>query len=132
MRAWRRLQRMRIVIALALTDQSVIAGIGNVYRAELLFRHRRDPFRPAHELDQTTWLAMWADISALMRTAVKTGVIVTTRREHRERRGGRVRPEDAHYVYRRQGLPCRVCGTEIRMTELAGRRLYWCPFCQIE
>ena len=39
-------------------------------------------------------------------------------------------PEDAHYVYRRQGLPCRTCGTAVTMAEEAGRKMYWCRVCQ--
>jgi endonuclease-8 len=38
--------------------------------------------------------------------------------------------EEVHYVYRRHGLPCFVCGTKVRKEEMAGRNLYWCPYCQ--
>jgi formamidopyrimidine-DNA glycosylase len=131
-RAWQRLNRGRMPIAAALMDQAVIAGIGNVYRAELLFRHRRDPFRPARELPAEVWQAMWADVRSLMRAGVRSGRIVTTRPEHRDHAGRPVRREDAHYVYRRHGLPCRVCSTPVHMVELAGRRLNWCPACQVE
>ena len=41
------------------------------------------------------------------------------------------RGADAHYVYRRTGLPCRVCGTAVRTEVMAGRNLYWCPVCQL-
>lgn len=130
-RAWQRLRRSRTPIAAALLDQSVIAGIGNVYRAELLFRHRRDPLAPASRLDEETWQAMWADIVALMRAGVRRGRIVTTEPADRDRRSGPASRDDAYYVYRRQGLPCRLDGTEIRVAEVGGRRLYWCPTCQI-
>jgi endonuclease-8 len=130
-RAWARLERSRTPIATALMDQSVVAGIGNVYRAELLFRHRRDPFRACRELDHDSWLAMWDDLVTLMRDGLRTGRIVTTRPEHRDRPRGRVALTDAHYVYRRTGLPCRVCGTPIRTQEHVGRNLFWCPFCQV-
>jgi formamidopyrimidine-DNA glycosylase len=131
-RAWQRLRRSRVALGAALMDQRVVAGIGNVYRAELLFRHRRDPYAESCRLDEQTWAAMWDDIVGLMRAGVRTGRIVTTLPEHRDRRSGTVRRADAHYVYRRQGLPCRVCGTPIRWAEMVGRRLYWCPVCQIE
>jgi endonuclease-8 len=55
---------------------------------------------------------------------------VTTEREDRERRRGPALREDAHYVYRRQGLPCRICGTEVRTEVMVGRNLFWCPTCQ--
>ena len=67
-----------------------------------------------------------------MRAGVRLGRIVTTRPEHRSRRRGPAQREDAHYVYRRTGLPCRVCGTEVRTEVLVGRNLYWCPICQAE
>jgi len=43
---------------------------------------------------------------------------------------GPVSPEDAHYVYQRQGLACRVCGAAVRLEDMGGRKLYWCPGCQ--
>jgi formamidopyrimidine-DNA glycosylase len=111
-------------------DQSVLAGVGNVFRAELLFRHGVSPFRIGRAIDATLWDRMWADLSTLMRTGVRLGRIVTTRPEHRSRRRGPADREDAHYVYRRTGLPCRVCGTEVVTEVLVGRNLYWCPTCQ--
>jgi endonuclease-8 len=65
-----------------------------------------------------------------MRAGVKEGRIVTTERVDRSRKRGPARVEDAHYVYRRTGLPCRVCGTEVRTEEMVGRNLFWCPNCQ--
>ena len=129
--AYHRLHRTRTPIAAALMDQTVVAGIGNVYRAELLYRHRRDPFRAARELTDAEWAAMWSDLVTLMRAGFRTGRIVTTLPEHRVRRSGRARPEDACYVYRRAGLPCRVCGTPVQTSDIAGRHLYWCPVCQV-
>jgi len=73
---------------------------------------------------------MWADLVTLMRAGVRMGRIVTTRPEDRARRRGMVQGEDAHYVYRRTGMPCRVCGTGIRTEVMVGRNLYWCPACQ--
>ena len=72
---------------------------------------------------------MWADLVTLMRAGVRSGRIVTIRDEDRPRRGRLTRAESV-YVYRRTGEPCRVCGTEIRTEVLAGRNLFWCPYCQ--
>jgi DNA-formamidopyrimidine glycosylase len=124
-----RLRRSRTPIGQALMDQAVVAGIGNVYRAELLFRHGVDPHRPAREVPAETLEAMWADLVRLMRAGVRAGRIVTTRPEHRSRRGT-PRRDDAHYVYRRTGEPCRVCGEPVRTAELAARNVYWCATCQ--
>ncbi len=127
--AYQRISRSRTPIAALLMDQQVVAGIGNVYRAELLYRHRIDPFRPGRALPGEVWTQMWADLVVLMRAGVRTGRIVTVRDEDRARRG-RLTPAEAVYVYRRTGLPCRVCGTEIRTQVLVGRNLFWCPKCQ--
>jgi endonuclease VIII len=128
--AHQRISRSRTAIGALLMDQSVLAGVGNVYRAELLYRHGVSPFRPGREVDADVWTAMWTDLVTLMRAGVRLGRIVTTRPEHRRRRRGPAQPDDAHYVYRRTGLPCRVCGTEVRTEEMVGRNLYWCPVCQ--
>ncbi|HEY4604688.1 MAG TPA: DNA-formamidopyrimidine glycosylase family protein [Blastococcus sp.] len=128
--AYRRIARSRTAIGALLMDQSVLAGVGNVYRAELLFRHGVSPFRPGRAVDAGLWRAMWADLVTLMRAGVRLGRIVTTRPEDRTRRRGTVQGDDAHYVYRRTGLPCRICGSGIRTELMAGRNLYWCPVCQ--
>jgi endonuclease-8 len=128
--AWRRISRSRTTIGQLLMDQAVVAGVGNVYRAEVLFRHGIDPHRPGRDLDRASWDAVWADLVALLRAGVRAGRIVTTRPEDRDRRSGTPTREDATYVYRRAGLPCRVCGTPVLTEPMAGRNLYWCPTCQ--
>jgi formamidopyrimidine-DNA glycosylase len=130
-RAWDRVASSRAPIGGLLMDQTVLAGVGNVYRAELLYRHRVSPFRPGRDVDAGLWAAMWADLVTLMRAGVRMGRIVTTLPQDRSRRGGAVRRDDAHYVYRRTGLPCRVCGTGVRTEVMVGRNLYWCPLCQV-
>jgi endonuclease-8 len=129
-RAYARLSRSKTSVAALLMDQAVVAGIGNVYRAELLFRHRIDPFRAGRLIDDAPWTHLWTDLVTLMRAGVRTGRIVTVRTEDRVRKRGPLRREESVYVYRRAGLPCRVCGTEVRTEVLAGRNLFWCPSCQ--
>jgi formamidopyrimidine-DNA glycosylase len=128
--AFARITRSRAPIAGLLLDQAVVAGIGNVYRAEVLYRHRVDPYLPGRLLDESRWSALWADLVSLMRAGLRSGRIVTTERHDRDRQYGPARREDAHYVYRRHGLPCRICATPVLMQELAARKLYWCPACQ--
>ena len=129
-KAHARIARSKTPIGALLMDQEVLAGVGNVYRAEILFRHRLNPYRLGQDVDAATWATLWADLVKLMKAGVKEGRIVTTERADRERKRGPARLEDAHYVYRRTGLPCRVCGTEVRTSEMVGRNLYWCPTCQ--
>jgi endonuclease-8 len=128
-RAWQRIRRSRAPIAGLLMDQAVVAGIGNVYRAELLYRHRVDPFRPGTSLRPSRWAAMWEDLVTLMADGVRTGVIRTVRPEDLTTAGQRD-GERVSYVYRRAGEACRVCGTRVRVQDLHGRNLYWCPRCQ--
>jgi endonuclease-8 len=128
--AYARIARSRTAIGALLMDQSVLAGVGNVYRAELLFRHRMSPFRAGRDVDPVLWTRMWNDLRLLMRAGVRMGRIVTTLPQDRTRRRGAALLDDAHYVYRRTGLPCRVCGSEVRTQVMVGRNLYWCPVCQ--
>ena len=126
-----RVLRSRAAIGTLLMDQSVVAGVGNVYRAEVLFRQRLDPFRPGREHDAAVLHALWDDLVVLLRAGVRAGRIVTTAPEDRSRPSGRARRVDAHHVYGRSGLPCRRCGTPVRDAEVAARRLFWCPTCQV-
>lgn len=129
-RSFERLRRSSRAIGLALMDQAVIAGVGNVYRAEVLFRHGLSPFTPCDAVDAALWHEIWADLVVLMRRGVRAGRIVTTEPEDRSRRTGPARDEDQYYVYRRAGLACRRCGTPISTTEMAARNLFWCTACQ--
>ncbi|MDV7098862.1 zinc finger domain-containing protein [Gordonia amicalis] len=129
-RAWAAISRSSRPIGALLMDQKVIAGIGNVYRAEVLFRAGIDPMRPGKRLPRSEFDEMWLDLVALMKVGVRRGRIHV------------VRPEDDHgapayaanrprtYVYRRAGESCRVCGTPVQLAELDARKLYWCPACQ--
>ena len=129
-RAFSRISRSRRPIGALLMDQSVLAGVGNVYRSELLYRHQIDPFRAGTALSAGEFDALWADLVALMNVGVRRGKIVVVRPEddHGAPSYGPGRPRT--YVYRRAGEPCRVCGTEVRTAVLEGRNLFWCPTCQ--
>ena len=92
-------------------------------------RHQRVVARRGDEVDDAALAALWDDIRTLMRAGVRSGRIVTTRPGDRGR-SGRARREDAHYVYRRAGLPCRVCGTPIQQIRQGQRSTYFCQVCQ--
>ena len=132
--AWARVSRSRKPIGALLMDQSVLAGVGNVYRAEVLHRHRLDPHRPGSTLRRGQFQALWDDLAALMTEGVRTGRIDTVRPEHTPEAMGRPPRVDDHggevYVYRRHGQRCLVCGARIRTEVLEGRNLFWCPRCQ--
>ena len=119
-------------IGLLLMDQSVIAGIGNVYRAEMLFRARLDPHKPGRDVPEETVRALYRDWSKLLKTGVKLGQMMTmdglTKKQYTAALASR---DDRHWVYHRTGEPCRVCGTPIVMEMAAGRKLYYCPIDQV-
>ncbi len=152
-----RVRRSRVSVGQQLMDQSAIAGVGNIYRAEALFRAGVDPLRPGRDVDETTLGEVWDDLVTLMRDGVVRGAIVTTRPEDRgpdapgiraagglaalgpttrrhERRApvppGAVLRAESFYVYQRDGLPCRLCGTPVLVKDVGGRTLYWCGSCQ--
>ena len=188
----RRIRKSSTGIGLQLMKQDVLAGVGNVYRAEVLFRRGLDPQLPGTSLQRQEAEALWDDIALVMADGVHDGRIITTERADRpsgtgdavghtaawqdrpgsgaaagkERDGSGwaaadgtasraaanrataeaggeaerdspasnvnkdVPVEEAHYVYKRNGQPCRHCGTVVAVKELGGRKLYWCPECQ--
>jgi endonuclease-8 len=132
--AWDRIRRSNRPIGDLLLDQQVLAGVGNVYRAEVLFRHRMHPLRPGRTLRVSQFESIWADLVALMEEGVLSGRIDTVHTQHTPEAMGRPPRVDDHggevYVYRRTGQPCLVCGSRVRTDVLGGRNLFWCPQCQ--
>jgi endonuclease-8 len=123
--------KRKTAIAALLMDQTVAAGVGNIFRAELLFRAKQNPFTPGTEVPKKTLEAIWKDAIPLMKAAMVDRRIITTKPKDRPtKKTGLPLKEEAHYVYRRQGKPCLVCGTKIKTMVMAGRNLFWCPKCQ--
>lgn len=118
-------------VGLLLMDQSVMSGVGNVYRAEMLFRAGLNPHTPGKKVPKDTARALWRDWAHLLDIGVRTGQMMTMDdlgpEDWAKAMASR---EDRHWVYKREGLPCRVCGTNIAMELMAARKLYWCPVCQ--
>ncbi|MDC7088722.1 Fpg/Nei family DNA glycosylase [Corynebacterium pseudodiphtheriticum] len=131
---WTKVQRSKRSIGSLLMDQKLFAGVGNIYRAEVLFRHQQSPFTPGNAIDRSVFFAMWEDLVALMRQGVVDGEINTVRAEHTPEVMHRPARDDEHggevYVYRRAGDDCYVCGSDIAMKTYEGRNLFWCPTCQ--
>lgn len=124
----RRLARTRRPVAAALLDQRIVAGIGNVYRAEILFLRGVHPARPAASLDRDEAEGIWSTAVDLLRVGVRTGRIVTTDPDEVGRPRSRMRAEDRLYVYHREH--CRRCGTALAVADLGGRPVWFCPRCQ--
>lgn len=116
----------KLAIGQLLMNQDVIAGIGNVYRAEILFRAKIEPHTPGNRLTQEQVEAIWHDSVKLMKVGVKTSFMIT-RDELFTKRPSKA---DRNWVYKREGQPCRICATNISLELMAGRKLYWCASCQ--
>jgi endonuclease-8 len=131
------LERMQahgdIEIADVLLDQSVIAGIGNVFKSEVLFGARVNPFVPVSQLTREQLAAIVAVATRFMRANVVSGVASGFSRTASMRRTtGRADPSARLWVYGRGGQPCRRCGTAISRQKQGpyARSTYWCPKCQ--
>jgi len=147
-RAWTRISKSRKTIAELLMDQSIVAGVGNVYRCEVLFRHRIDPFTPGKDLGRRLWTVLWDDLVTLLPLGMAFSQILTiqdqvdaaaemvadgsslaiTEALTGERLGDHF--ERRFHTYQRTGEACDRCGRRIQERLLGGRTLYWCPGCQ--
>jgi endonuclease-8 len=105
----------------AITDQSVLAGVGNVFKSEILFLEGLHPGTPVTALGRDRLVAVIRRARRLVFGNRTAGPRSTT---------GDVRPGRRHWVYGRAGRPCRRCGTAIASGWIAGRVTYWCPGCQ--
>lgn len=126
--AWQALQRRSVGIGRALMDQSVLAGVGNVYRAEVLFVHGLHPEVASRDVERATFDAMWATLVTWLRRGVKERRIITVDPKEIGLARSRIRRADATYVYHQDA--CRRCSTPIRRFDLAGRWAYACETCQ--
>lgn len=130
-KAWTKIHKSSRSIGGLLMDQSIIAGIGNVYRAELLFLAKLSPFIEGKNLDKEKFNNVWTDSVRLLKLGSEDGKIKTV--EHAHLYDDEVRSHgcaQTSYVYKRAGSPCRVCSTVLMSDTLDGRTLYWCPSCQ--
>jgi len=127
-RAWAALRRRSVGIGRALMDQSVLAGVGNVYRAEVLFVHGLHPEVAARDVDRATWDEVWATLVTWLRRGVEERRIITVDPKELGVARSRIRRSDATYVYHQER--CRRCGADVRRFDLAGRWAYACEACQ--
>ena len=128
--AYKRIVRSKRPIGALLMDQTVIAGVGNVYRSEVLFRHGIAPPVAGTTLGEAEFGAIWADLVRLMRVGVRRGKIVVVRPEHDHGPPAYAPGKPRTYVYRRSGERCRICSTPVAAAVLEGRNVFWCPACQ--
>jgi endonuclease-8 len=127
-RAWTKIRKRKGPIGAALMDQSVLAGVGNVYRAEVLHVHGIHPETPCNQVTREQFDAMWADLVGWMAHGVKDQVIITVDPAEIGKPRSRIAKGEALYVYKQDA--CRSCGGPIRRWDIAGRWSYACEACQ--
>ena len=133
--ALRRLrQRGTTTVAEAILNQRVLAGLGNVYKSEVLFLCRVNPFTPVGALDDGQLAAIVETSRRLLRANVADGIAPMTTYTGFRRTTRRSDPKERLWVYGRARLACRRCGTSIavRKQGLDARLTYWCPGCQLK
>ena len=131
--ALRRLrQRGSAAIAEAVLNQRVLAGLGNVYKSEVLFLCRTNPFTLVRDVDDARLATIVETARRLLRANVSEGLALMTTYTGFRRTTRRDDPRERLWVYGRARLPCRRCGTRIRVRKQGtdARLTYWCPQCQ--
>ena len=130
--AERILARTTMSIGDALVNQRVLAGIGNVYKSEILFACQVDPFSTVRSLEPETIRLLVRTARRFLRANVSNALPPMTTYGGFRRTTGRDHPSERLWVYGRAGKPCRRCGTPITMRKHGpdARVTYWCPGCQ--
>lgn len=130
-KAWAKIKKSSKTFGALLMDQSVIAGIGNVYRAELLFLSKISPFVPGKEISKEQFSGVWTDSCRLLKLGAEDGKIKTVFSEHLLDEEVKLHGCTQYsYVYKRTDQNCRLCRDIIKSDKLDGRTVYWCPTCQ--
>jgi formamidopyrimidine-DNA glycosylase len=128
--AWlgRQLARRRAPLKAVLLDQRVVAGLGNIYVDEALWRARASPLRPANELEPGEVGRVHRGVRAALRTGIERQG--STLRDYATPDGSAGAMQHEFRVYGRDGQPCPRCRTTIAKARVGGRGTWWCPRCQ--
>lgn len=122
------LQNKKRPIKNLLLDQTIVAGIGNIYADEILFEAGIHPEKPAGELSPEEISALWEAVPKMLNLGIQhRGTSIRNYVDGAGQQGGF---QNLLRVYGRQGEPCRRCGATIRRTKVSGRGTYFCPGCQ--
>jgi formamidopyrimidine-DNA glycosylase len=124
----KQLEGRRAPIKAALLDQRTVAGLGNIYVDEALWRAEVHPLRPAGTLEEDELKRLARSIKDALRAGVRRQG--ASLRDYSTPDGGLGRMQDRFCVYDREGRPCRRCGTPIDKIRTAGRGTWYCPSCQ--
>jgi formamidopyrimidine-DNA glycosylase len=115
-------------VKLVLMDSRVVAGVGNIYASEALFRARINPQIAAHRVSRARYDVLADKVRETLEAAIRAGG--STLRDYVGGDGRAGYFQNEHLVYGRAGEPCRVCGTAIREIKQGQRATFYCPVCQ--
>ena len=124
--AWAKISKSRASIGQLLMDQSVMAGIGNIYRSEILWRQKLHPETSAKLVARQAFDRIWADSVQLLKIGVKHNAIIT--REDDVTSGKKSKYGERFNIFGK--AHCPDCQSEIRVFEIATRRAFMCETCQ--
>lgn len=122
------LARRKAPIKAILLNQTLIAGIGNIYADEALYHAAINPFHPANELSRRQRLCLLQAIITVLKQGIAAGG--TTLRDFVDNEGRKGTNQQTLAAYGRYGKPCQSCGTQLQRGTIAGRTTSWCPNCQ--
>jgi len=125
---WTATRRRKTAIKLALMDNALITGVGNIYANESLFRAGIRPTIPAYRVSRPRFARLIGAVRETLEDAIAKGG--STLRNYVDSRGEPGYFQLDYFVYGREGLPCRVCRTAIKSIRQGGRATYYCPHCQ--
>jgi len=125
---WQATRRRSAAIKLALMDNHLVVGVGNIYANESLFRAGIRPTTPANRVSRARCARLVDEVRATLADAIAKGG--STLRDYVDSDGEPGYFQLEHFVYGRTGEPCRICGTPIRTRRQGGRATMYCPFCQ--
>lgn len=125
---WQRLRRSRAAIGTLLLNQSIIAGVGNVYRADVLFDQRISPERSGRDLSREEFDSLWNRLCEFLAVGVRYNRIITADAEEVGRTRGRMRKGERLLIYKKD--LCPECAGPVDCWELGNRWMYACPTCQ--
>lgn len=127
-RAWDRISKSRTGIGKLIMDQSVIAGIGNIYRTELLFRAGLSPDLQGRAISRPVFNRLWRDAVKLLNIGVKYNRIITVPLDRIDTTPGTLRASERTLIFGK--THCPTCGSAITRFEIAKRRAFRCDVCQ--
>lgn len=118
----------RQIVGSVLLDQERLAGIGNIYRSEALFLAGIRPMRRVGTLSKEEWQRLFVSVRKVLQHAARLGGMSDG--DFRDTDGLSGRFQRAIFVYRRNGLPCKKCGTIIQRKKIGQRSAFYCSRCQ--